>query len=158
MERRLPELLRAAKSKGVKFSWVLIMGGINDIRKGDNLNATRLFEGLQSLYAACHAHGARVLAMTVLQKGLPKGTPPEVEPARQRLNELIRGAAKQHSDYITLLDTDKLLPFPHNRKASPGLVPLWDGTLHLSAAGYDRLGELVFAALRDKLPQAKLAR
>ncbi|KXZ41702.1 hypothetical protein GPECTOR_313g4 [Gonium pectorale] len=155
MDKRLPELLKVAESKDVRFNWVLLMGGVNDLRRGDG-NATRLFEGLQSLYAACHAHGARVLAMTVLQSGwTPRALPAEREPARQRLNELIRGAAKQHSDYITLLDTDKLLPLPANPAADPAAALLWDDGLHLSPAGYNRLGELVFTALRDKLPQAK---
>lgn len=46
-----------------------------------------MFQGLQSLYAACRDHGAHVLAMTALETGVREGP---FEDSRRALNRLIR--------------------------------------------------------------------
>ncbi|GLC37016.1 hypothetical protein PLESTB_001401300 [Pleodorina starrii] len=99
MDRRLPTLLQQFERKGVHFSWVIILGGINDLGYGADPNA--VYAGLQSLYAACHSHGARVLALTVLQNAESMG---DVIDDRARLNDLIRGTPAAGQDYVTVLD------------------------------------------------------
>ncbi|EFJ42787.1 hypothetical protein VOLCADRAFT_121483 [Volvox carteri f. nagariensis] len=98
MDRRLPALLQHFERNGIKLSWVLILGGINDLGYGADPDAVHA--GLLSLYAACQQHGARVLAMTCLQTG---GSLGDVHDDRTKLNELIRGTPAAH-DYVEVLD------------------------------------------------------
>ncbi|KXZ45181.1 hypothetical protein GPECTOR_57g471 [Gonium pectorale] len=121
----------------------------DSLTEGYGEDYNRVFQGLQSLYASSRAHGARVLALTVLETRMGKEYPTHDVP-RQKLNELIRNTAKD-SDYITLLDTEKLLPYPVSPDADPEAALLWDDGLHLTPMGYDKLGHLVFEALKNKL-------
>jgi lysophospholipase L1-like esterase len=45
---------------------------------------------------------------------------------------------------------DRLLPFPQSKNDAAAMT-LWDDYLHLSPAGYDRMGEIVYEALKVKL-------
>ncbi|GLI69563.1 hypothetical protein VaNZ11_014199 [Volvox africanus] len=143
MDVRLPILLDHFKRQGVQLSWVIILGGINDL--GHRTPADAVYEGLRSLYAACHQHGARVLALTCLQMANSLGDHPD---GRTQLNDLIRETPAS-LDYVTVLDLDKELPFP--RSQTDETAALWDDILHLTPAGYDTMGRIIYGALRDLL-------
>ncbi|GFR40616.1 hypothetical protein Agub_g1197 [Astrephomene gubernaculifera] len=148
---RLPKLLDYSAAEGRNFSWVVILGGINDI--GWGADPYTVFTGLQSLYDTSRRHGARVLALTCLETATSRSdTKPNDE--RSRLNALIRGAgeeAEARGDAgFAVLDLEPLLPFPRDRYDAAGDA-LWDDGLHLTPAGYDRLAEIIYQGLRDKL-------
>ncbi|KXZ45182.1 hypothetical protein GPECTOR_57g472 [Gonium pectorale] len=148
MESRLPSLLARADARDTPYSWVVVLGGINDI--GSGADPGRVFQGLRALYAASRAHGARVLALTCLPTAYA-----DMDKPRKRLNAMIRAAAMPLDDGgssdVSVLDLEELLPFP--RDSSDPAAELWDDGLHLTPAGYDRLGTLVFEALRDQIGQ-----
>ncbi|GLC37015.1 hypothetical protein PLESTB_001401400 [Pleodorina starrii] len=147
MERRLPQLLHQFERNGIRLNWVIVLGGTNDLGYGADPNS--VYAGLQSLYAACHSHGARVLALTVLQNAGSNG---DLIDDRTRLNDLIRGTPAGGQDYVTVLDVERQLPYPRSREDAQALA-LWDDMLHLTPAGYDALGQIVYDTLKGMLKE-----
>ncbi|KAG2497740.1 hypothetical protein HYH03_004473 [Edaphochlamys debaryana] len=164
MMKRLPALLEEAQHLGLRVDWLVLMGGINDIiRHAEEvrgavernetlpleygLMAEEVWLGLQKLYGVCGRHGVKVLALTLLETGWEL---PEVEAERARLNDLIRGAHVRH-DHVHVLDVAQDLPYPSGSSADPAVQALWDDVVHLSPAGYDRLGALVYDGLKHHL-------
>ncbi|KAG2497741.1 hypothetical protein HYH03_004474 [Edaphochlamys debaryana] len=150
MTSRLPAVLDEAKKHQVKIDWVVLMGGINDIlRYGTSVD--EVWGGHEDLYEACKERGVRVLVLTLLEVGpaIPAGgRVPELMQRRAWLNNMIRGAPREHSN-VAVLDGGKAFPFPTN--ASDPRSPLWSDRIHLSSAGYDKLGALVYGALKQHL-------
>lgn len=144
---RLKQLLSSASNH--RYDWVLLLAGTNDVMR-DQQKASRVFDGFKLLISECHKHGARVLCMTLPETAVPKELPVDFE--RQGYNRFIREELTTNSsekDKIVVLDVDRLLPYhalsPDERKK------IWDDEVHLTPKGYDRLGELIYEALRTHL-------
>ena len=99
------------------------------------------------MYASCHAHGARVLAITCLEADIEVDS--EVEAQRRLLNGMVREACSGADPGLVLCDLEASLPL---RSMDPDeAVKVWDDGLHLTAAGYDRMAGHLFDALRPHL-------
>jgi lysophospholipase L1-like esterase len=141
------------------------MGGTNDICC-DGM-PSEVLSTLFEMHAAVSASGARLLALT-LPPIFGRGLPPAVVAAREAVNSGLRArwgqgaagggggggaaaaaaaaaAAGPPPEGSLLLDLDPVLP----TGAEWGL--LWDDELHLTAAGYRRVGQAVFHALAPQL-------
>ena len=71
----------------LRYDWVLLLGGINDI--GSGRESETVFHDLMSMYSTITAHKARVLAMTCLEnQGSMRQSMTEDE--RKKLNTFIR--------------------------------------------------------------------
>ena len=65
----------------LRYSWVLLLGGINDIGTGTSSDAVA--QGLMHMYRSISRHKARVLAMTCLEnRGSVMQSNYEVRPQR----------------------------------------------------------------------------
>jgi len=142
MQDRLEQALQGARQEGQRFSWVLILGGINDI--GCGASAYAVHKGLVALYETCRKHRAKVLAMTCLQNsGTPMGA---TDKDRRRLNEMIRDHC--HDNDVLLLDLEKRMPYVR----SDGKDAHFDmDGLHLLPQGYDHMADLIFKALKGRV-------
>eukprot|EP00198_Chlamydomonas_reinhardtii_P004034 XP_001693370.1 predicted protein [Chlamydomonas reinhardtii] len=133
MVNRLPALLRESEARGVKYGWVIILGGINDL--GWHKEPAEVWAGLRQMYEAVGRHGAQALALTCMETAYQLGDEKRVE-----LNNLIRTAPAEFP-HVKLLDL---------------VVAEWDDGLHLSPAGYDHMGALIYGALSAHLgPEAR---
>ncbi|KAG2436801.1 hypothetical protein HXX76_006325 [Chlamydomonas incerta] len=147
MVHRLPALLRESEARGLKYSWVVILGGINDL--GWDKEPAQVWAGLRQLYEAVGRHGAQVLALTCMETAYKQGDEKRVE-----LNNLIRTAPSEFA-HVKLLDLEKALPFPRD-KSDAAAAAEWDDGLHLSPAGYDHMAAAVYEALSAQLgPEAR---
>ncbi|KAG2444098.1 hypothetical protein HYH02_009040 [Chlamydomonas schloesseri] len=148
MVRRLPALLRESEARGVKYSWVIILGGINDL--GWRKEPAEVWAGLRQMYEAVGRHGAQVLALTCMETAFELGDEKRVE-----LNNLIRKAPEEFK-HVKLLDLEKALPIPRDSQADPAAAAEWDDGLHLTPAGYDHMAAIIYAALEPQLgPEAR---
>ncbi|KAG2497736.1 hypothetical protein HYH03_004470 [Edaphochlamys debaryana] len=143
MGDRLPLVLQQTELEGKRYEWAVVLGGINDL--GYGATARRTYGGLKELYGMCHAHGARVLALTCLQTAWTK--PGEVD-ERSKLNDLIRDAPKE-MPYVKVADLEAALPYPSDSDKEGQAC--WDDGLHLTPKGYDVIAQVVFDALKDSL-------
>lgn len=108
----------------------------------------QIMRGLEVMYErVSKTHKARLLAMTTMPlSASDKPFYAAAEEERQKLNKLIRhwissAAAIKADDRPVLVDMDKLIPFTSTTTLfSP------DG-LHLSAEGYDRMGQEIYNGL-----------
>ncbi|CAG8645616.1 17346_t:CDS:2 [Acaulospora morrowiae] len=133
MVRRLTTYLNNKSSEGEIVDWVIIMGGTNDIFQ---VSSDKTFEGLKNLYDICEQHNSKVLALSILEFN-KEWAGYEYDKRRVDVNELIR-------QNMFFYDIARDLPFDSNSYWEP------DG-VHLTAEGYDRMGDLIFEELHKKI-------
>ncbi|KAI8909790.1 SGNH hydrolase-type esterase domain-containing protein [Gorgonomyces haynaldii] len=92
MRPRLTYALAQAERQHLKYDWVLILGGINDL--GVHEEAHRLFYGLRNLWRISTTHGAHVLAMNMLEWSL-EAHDPVLKANVSAYNHLIETHSKQ---------------------------------------------------------------
>lgn len=146
MHARLDSFLDDEESRGIRYDWILLMAGINDIGMGATGEAVML--GLEKMYVRISRHNSRLLAMTTMSlSASDKPFYAAAEEERQKLNKLIRhwissaAAIKSDGRGRVLVDMDKLILFTNTTTLfSP------DG-LHLSPEGYDRMGQEIYNGL-----------
>lgn len=145
MVQRLDTLLNGKDAR--RYDWVLILGGTNDLafRK----SAETIFnEGLQKMYdmvLQSNDQTTRLAVITVIDNGYYTREDPR-DRQRQILNELIRQYARQseQTKRICLIDFDEEISFHRVQNIDERQV-LWDDQIHLTARGYDRMAEIIFA-------------
>ena len=151
--------LRTILAKDASYDWVFILAGTNDI--GHRVPAEKIFkEGLQPMYEMClNQPGAKIklAVMTVIENWMNK---PEAESDsnRQLLNAMIRdyAAHSNNQDRLCLVDLDKDIPY-HSINNNKKRKKIWDDGVHLTPAGYDLMGALVFDAISTKLSSSHLS-
>lgn len=131
------------------YHFILILGGINDIINA-GASAEHIFQsGLEDMYSQVHAHGARLVALTLPSFDTTRITVGDEE--RRKLNRLIVGFVNRHREahrehYPLLVDLESSIgPFSN----LTGLFSR-DG-LHLSIKGYDKLSEDAFRILEGEI-------
>jgi lysophospholipase L1-like esterase len=146
MRRRLEETaLRAPRDT---YTHVVVFGGVNDIHSDETAGRTndRIERDLKEMYAAIHAHGARVVAITVAPWGgfTRYFTPHRAESTRALgrfiLEQRARGLVDVAVDAFALLscgDPDRLCE-RYDRARSDGL--------HFGKGGHDVLGQALYDA------------
>jgi len=155
-ERVVPTMvdrLRSLLKKDTSYDWIVILGGTNDL--GSGLSAQRIFkEGLEPMYDLCLNHGQRKIklaAMTVIENTYYSPKDNE-DKDRQALNTMIRDyvAKIKDQDRVCLVDLDKGISY-HSASNNEERKLLWNDTIHLTPAGYDRIATSVFDAIKSKL-------
>lgn len=131
--------------------WLLVFAGINDIggrvsaRKENRefASASEIIAGYQQVITRAHSRNLRVIGATITPyEGADFYWTPDGEADRQRINDWIRHSGA----FDALVDFDAAVRDP---QSPTRLLPEFDSGdhLHLSPAGYARLGE----ALEPKL-------
>jgi lysophospholipase L1-like esterase len=128
---------------------IIILGGANDLwidRDPDDIIETLINihdAALESKHAnrPSKSHPVFTMALTLPQMGVPSDSP--LEAGRILVNEGLRAYAHSRSDRVVLLDLENVFD-----QSIPSNVKYWSSDhLHLSAAGYDALGMLIFKTI-----------
>ncbi|KAI0526024.1 GDSL-like Lipase/Acylhydrolase [Xylaria bambusicola] len=120
------------------FDWTIVLGGTNDL--GWGREADKIIEGLEKSWDIPLSKGGKVMALTIPET---KGIFPDITEKRTIINDAIRIYDRENYFHF---DLHKELPYhslsPEDR------AKYWnpDG-VHLKAAGYDRMGEMIGDAL-----------
>jgi len=135
MERRLLKRFK----QGKKFSFVILLGGTNDI--GGYSPSFHIWNTLEKLYKHIEKESAIVIPMTI-----PEAYWKDADYIKKRseLNTKIRERATQKQ--VPCVDIEKLIPFSKE-------TGLWDDNLHFSPTGYDTLGTHIFESIKDYLTE-----
>ncbi|CAF1005572.1 unnamed protein product [Rotaria sordida] len=149
MVKRLHRLLE----NNVSYDWIIILGGTNDL--GSSSSAEDIFKkGLEPMYEMCLNRAqskAKLVAMTVIENAHDSPTHAR-DKNRQELNRMIRDYVANANDQnrVYLVDLDKGIPY-HSVDDNKEREQIWDDTIHLTAAGYDRMATLIFDAIKDRI-------
>lgn len=137
-EELLPVLGRSLREG--PWRCAVIMAGINDIIK-ERASASTVLRRLEDLCAACEAAGVPVVLLTNLEADLGEFFgPDDVGERTAALTELAEGVRRMRSERRVLI--------AEARAALPLEPALFDDALHLSSAGSDKLGEIVFQSIK----------
>ncbi|KAJ3554678.1 hypothetical protein NPX13_g10551 [Xylaria arbuscula] len=120
------------------FDWTIILGGTNDVGWGKK--APEIIDALIKAWDIPLSRGGKVLALTIPETKRPF---PQIIANRNAVNEFTRSYEKENFFYWDLFKE-----FPHHAMSPEDRTKYWnpDG-VHLTAAGYDRMGELIGNAL-----------
>uniref|UniRef100_A0A6B2LKP0 SGNH hydrolase-type esterase domain-containing protein n=1 Tax=Arcella intermedia TaxID=1963864 RepID=A0A6B2LKP0_9EUKA len=119
-------------AKAGRYEAVVVLSGTNDIGEA---TSAQIVANLQQIYAHFERAGSKLVLVTVPDSSHQIDW---VIQKRNEVNAAIRAycAAKAH----TLVDLSAQLPYSRE---------YWDDALHLNPTGYDRMGELIFAQLKE---------
>ncbi|XP_046861515.1 transcription factor SPT20 homolog [Xenia sp. Carnegie-2017] len=151
MVKRLPKVL----NEGLRYDWILILGGTNDVAHvknfGDDEDFTqqlisvwspKIVKDIEKLHEIAKLHGARTVLMTIPE------TAYELWPAfqlirnmRLAVNAALRRYATQVQDTTVLCDLAYKLP----RSTLPEQLQklYWNDHIHLNPIGYDKMAEII---------------
>ncbi|CAF1079229.1 unnamed protein product [Rotaria sordida] len=153
MVKRLETLLFDEYSP--HYDWIIILDGTNDL--GYRKSAEKIFnEGLKLMYDMIlerKNQNTKLSVMTVIENGYY--TPEHIhDKQRQILNEMIRNYVKNYQDQnrICLIDLDKYISY-HSMKDINQRKAIWDDLIHLTAAGYDLMTNIIFQDIYNKINQ-----
>ncbi|KAH7128007.1 SGNH hydrolase-type esterase domain-containing protein [Dactylonectria estremocensis] len=125
------------------YDWVIILGGTNDL--GRLVAVDRVIEALRSYWNKAIRNGSKVLALTVPEC---KAKPEWLETNRHELNQQI--LTHSHPNFYAF-DLYSHLPYHSLAEAERDLY--WDDGLHLTADGYEWMGEHIANGLIRILQQ-----
>ena len=142
---RLHDILTKSATSPYKF--VCILAGTNDLSLSDS--GDEIFERLRQLYNMVLEHGdkqAILVAITIPQSFF---TDSDYVGTRNTVNKHIKNfclGINKDSDQVRVItvDYENLIPYQEN-----GIY--WDDALHMTPAGYNRLGKFIFEHISHAL-------
>jgi lysophospholipase L1-like esterase len=136
----LPSILNAS------YAFTIVLAGTNDLAKFESpgFNASVIFSSLQKIYDLVHAHGSKLVCVTVPQSSFKMK---DYVALRDELNRLIREYCL--SKNVVLVELDVLIPYEAAEIDNKN--SLWSDALHFNPEGYDKFGGLLFEAMKNQL-------
>ncbi|KAH6980681.1 SGNH hydrolase-type esterase domain-containing protein [Ilyonectria sp. MPI-CAGE-AT-0026] len=119
------------------YEWVIILGGTNDL--GRLLSVDKVFHALESHWNTAIGNGSKVLALTVPEC---KAKPEWLVVNRNELNQQIMSHSRPN---FYAFDLASHVPY-HSLTAAQRTL-YWDDGLHLTADGYEWMGEHIARGL-----------
>ncbi|KAI0391569.1 GDSL-like Lipase/Acylhydrolase [Xylariaceae sp. FL0594] len=120
------------------FDWTIVLGGTNDLGWGQSVE--QIIEGLKRTWDIPLSRGGKVLALTIPET---KRKVSDMHDKRGEVNKFIKEYKRDNFFHF-----DHSAEFPYHKLTGPDRVKYWnpDG-LHLTAAGYDLMGEKIARGL-----------
>ena len=146
----LPHLTQILQHSRIKYSWVIILAGTNDLNSVRTLgegnlsyNSKSIFNAIVTLHNVTHLFGARSLAVSIPDReceGL--GTCTKLKHTHNKINQLLRDFAAKSKEKMLLADLSKHVYLPRDRK-------LWRDPLHFTKQGYEKMAEIIYNAMKE---------
>ena len=128
--------LKARQKLGLKYDWVIIQGGGNDLLQG--IPPARVYEQLKSIWSMVLDSGSKVLALTITETADRR---PQVRNLYDALNKMIEDHEEEGYE---VADVCGALPWSNDLEEQK---KIWDDGLHFTPWGYDLIGETVASCL-----------
>lgn len=140
----LQSQLADARGKGKPYHFIVFEAGINDILM-KNQKAPEIFERMKEMWRAANAEGSTVLVIPTL----PTNAQGDAENQRRELTSKVRQyvAEQNASGNSGLVLVDMESAFDYYKLSEQRRKELFDDGIHLTQAGYDLMGDLVYQAL-----------
>ena len=147
VDQMLPRLNQILRNTKTKYSWVIILGGTNDLGKYRDSSAmgdyTTIFHALVELHNMTHKYGARSVAVTIPDREcIGAGTCYYLKKTQYKVNELLRGFVTLNKERVILADLASLITLPRDKT-------LWSDFVHFTPTGYDKMAHIIFSSMRD---------
>lgn len=139
MKRRLESCIEEAADAGVRFDWVIIMAGINDVG-GPTVTARDMYTALKALVAEAANYAKRVLVMSCMEVAHEVYHPRMTEVLFE-YNAMVETSATEVPG-VFFLDMRKKMPYHSLLPEERGVF--FDDGVHLTKEGYERMGEIIF--------------
>ena len=149
-DQMLPRLNKILQEAGVKYSWIIILGGTNDMRKYresttlfDIEDARSIFHALVNLHNVSHVFGARTVAVSIPDRDCEvKGTCSQYKEIHKRINELLRDFTSHNKEKVILADLANEVFLPRDQR-------LWSGPVHFNEEGYDKMADVIYNSMKE---------
>ena len=159
MTKRLPKVL----NQGLRFDWVIILGGTNDVAHvknfGDDEEFTRelinvwspkIVKDIEKLHETARRYGARTVLITIPETAYELW--PEFQSIRYMrlsVNSALRQYVTQVRDTTVLCDL--AVKLPRSSLSSELRKFYWNDHIHLNPVGYDKMAEIIGQCIRPYL-------
>ena len=151
-DQMLPRLKHLLHDSKITYNWVIILGGTNDLKRyKDNSSfdfddALSIFNALAKLHNISHTFGARSVAVSIPEVECEiSETCPNFKKARNKINELLRSFVARNNKNMVLADlANEIMYRPRDQN-------LWSGPVHFSAQGYDKMVNVIYHSMKDRV-------
>jgi lysophospholipase L1-like esterase len=137
MHRRLTNCLEEADDADVVFDWVIVMAGINDVGNPQT-TAHELHTGLEKIISTASRSAKKVLVMNCMETTLDGQYPRMLQVVQQYNALILEGASTKPNVYF--LDIRGKIPYSSST---------FDDHVHLTSAGYNKMGEVIFHRMQE---------
>ena len=150
VDQMLPRLKQILQGTRTKYSWVIILGGTNDLRKyreDISLSSTgdyrSIFHALVKIHEMTHKYGARTVAVTIPDREcITSGTCASLTKTQNKINELLRDFAARNTEKVILADLAREVFLPRDKN-------LWNDPVHFNARGYGKMGDVIYNSMKE---------
>ena len=145
VDQMLPRLRQILQDARTEYSWVIILGGTNDLRSYRNISVLgdymSIFHALTKLHNTSHEYGARTVVVTIPDRVcIDTVTCYYLKKAQYKINELLRDFAAKNTGKVILADLASEIFLPRNES-------LWADGVHFNATGYDKMADIIYNSM-----------
>ncbi|XP_020622275.1 uncharacterized protein LOC110059900 [Orbicella faveolata] len=148
-DQMFPRLNQILQRAIVKYSWVIILAGTNDMRnsrKDSSLSGSRaIFSALVKLHNISHTFGAKTVAVSIPDRECERsGTCPNLKETHKKINALLRDFTSRNKEKVILADLASEIFLPRDKR-------LWSDSLHFTKEGYTKMANIIYSSMKDQV-------
>ena len=145
----LPRLYQTLQRATAKYSWVIILGGTNDMSKYrenpasfDIEDAKLIFHALVNLHNISHTFGAKTVAVSIPDRECEgSGTCSYLKEIHLKINELLKEFSSRNKEKVILADLASEVFLPRDKR-------LWGDPIHFNKQGYDEMADVIYNSMK----------
>ena len=149
-EDMLPRLYQTLQGAGAKYSWVIILGGTNDMKKyredatSFNIQDSKsIFLALVNLHNISHTFGAKTVAVSIPDRECEgSGTCFYLKEIHLKINELLKEFSSRNKEKVILADLASEVFLPRDKR-------LWGDPVHFNKQGYDKMADVIYNSMKE---------
>ena len=146
-DQMFPRLNQILHRAIVKYSWVIILAGTNDMRKSiknSSISDSRaIFSALVKLHNISHTFGAKTVAVTIPDRECEESNAcSNLKETHKRVNALLRGLTSRNKDNVILADLASEMFLVRDKM-------LWSDSLHFTKEGYTKMANIIYNSMKD---------
>ncbi|XP_020622272.1 uncharacterized protein LOC110059897 [Orbicella faveolata] len=149
-DEMLPRLYQTLQRARAKYSWVIILGGTNDLRKYrenaasfDIEDSKLIFHALVNLHNISHTFGAKTVAVSVPDRECEgSGTCFYLKEIHLKINELLKEFSSRNNEKVILADLASEVFLPRDKR-------LWGDPIHFNKQGYDKMADVIYNSMKE---------
>ena len=146
-DQMFPRLNQILQRAIVKYSWVIILAGTNDMRisrKNSSLSdSTAIFSALVKLHNISHTFGAKTVAVSIPDRECEGSNAcSNLKETHKRINALLRDFTSRNKEKVILADLASHMFLPRDNR-------LWSDSLHFTKEGYAKMANIIYNSIKD---------
>ena len=148
-DQMFPRLNQILQRAIVKYSWVVILAGTNDMRKSRTnssfSDSRAIFSALVKLHNVSHTFGAKTVAVSIPDRECEgSGTCPNLKETHKQINALLRDFTFRNKEKVILADLASEIFLPRDKR-------LWSDSLHFTKEGYTKMANIIYSSMKDNV-------